>query len=154
MFDGDVDRVHMVSPDGNRIAFMRQSFPEPDQSSLLVGDIEGGNERVLVTVRQPELFVPAFWTAPGWSPDGRLIAAAVHDDLNNTRARIVAYDAETGTEEWVGDPDWVWAGQVSWTAEGDGLVTVATNEPWDPWQVLFFFFSYGEARLWTLRLFF
>ena len=37
--------------------------------------VDGGSERVLATRRSPELFAPAFFTGPSWSPDGSVIVA-------------------------------------------------------------------------------
>ena len=55
--------------------FIAAGFPERGSSALVVADVDGGTSRVLATTRGQQFFVPAFFAAPSWSPDGARIAA-------------------------------------------------------------------------------
>ena len=65
-----IDSTITLSPDGRQFAFYRASFPERGSSALIVADVDGGTPRVLATTRGQQFFVPAFFAAPSWSPDG------------------------------------------------------------------------------------
>ena len=78
LVDG-IDSTITFAPDGRTFAFYRAGFPQRGSSALIVADADGGNQRVLASVAAPRLFVPGFFAAPSWSPDGARIAAAVRD---------------------------------------------------------------------------
>jgi eukaryotic-like serine/threonine-protein kinase len=94
LIDG-IDSTITWSPDGRRFAFYRASFPERGSSALIVADLEGGGQRVLATMRGQQFFVPAFFAAPSWSPDGARLAASIHDARTGD-AGLVTIDAASG----------------------------------------------------------
>jgi Tol biopolymer transport system component len=79
------------SPDGRRIAFFREQYPDQESSALMVADADGRNERMLASRRMPEAFSPGFFTAPSWSPDGRFIVGAVRD-RRAAVAKLLSFD--------------------------------------------------------------
>ena len=85
------------SPDGRQMAFLRSEYPDGDSSALLVANADGTGERVLATRRTPESFVPTFFPAASWSPDGALIVAAVRN-LTTRRSQLIGFDPRTGSE--------------------------------------------------------
>ena len=90
LLDGILSPV-TFSPDGRRIAFFREQYPDQESSALMVADADGRNERMLASRRMPEAFSPGFFTGPSWSPDGRLIVGAVRDRRAAT-AKLMAFD--------------------------------------------------------------
>ena len=97
LVDG-IDSTITLSPDGRQFAFYRASFPERGSSSLLVANLENGSPRVLATARGQQFFVPAFFAAPSWSPDGERIAASIHDARTGD-AGLVTIDVASGQIE-------------------------------------------------------
>jgi Tol biopolymer transport system component len=118
-----IDSTITWSPDGRRFAFYRASFPERGSSALVVADADGGNQRVLASVRGQQMFVPGFFAAPSWSPDGARIAAAIRDAKTGD-AGLVTVDAASGTI----DPfptRFQDATFTAWLPDGSGILFVA-----------------------------
>jgi eukaryotic-like serine/threonine-protein kinase len=124
LIDG-IDSTITLSPDGRQFAFYRASFPERGSSALVVADVDGGNPRTLATLRGQQFFVPAFFAAPSWSPDGARIAAAVHDARTGD-AGLVTVDAASGKI----DPfphRFQDATFTSWLPDGSAILFVANQ---------------------------
>jgi eukaryotic-like serine/threonine-protein kinase len=111
------------SPDGRQIAFLREQYPDQDSSALMIADADGGGERVVSTRRNPELFVPAFFTGPSWSADGAVIVASTRNRAAE-RARLIAFDARSGAarELYESDSDITF---TQWLPDGTGVLFVS-----------------------------
>jgi Tol biopolymer transport system component/tRNA A-37 threonylcarbamoyl transferase component Bud32 len=122
LVDG-IDSTISFSPDGRRFAFYRASFPERGATALLVADVDGSNPRVLADTRGQQFFVPAFFAAPSWSPDGALIAASIHDARTGD-AGLVTVDAASGKIEPF-PHRFTDATFTAWLPDGSGILFVA-----------------------------
>lgn len=117
----DVDSAVTFSPDGKRLAFMRNSN-ERDEVALMTADLDGTNERQLVARRRKGGFT---FEAPAWAPDGKVIAAAIGLGGLATRQQIEVIAADTGQETPMGPRSWRFLGRMAWLPDGRGLVFVA-----------------------------
>jgi Tol biopolymer transport system component len=96
------------SPDGQRIAYLRQDDPEVGKYRILAASLEGGNETVLLT--EPAVNVPDFLA---WSPKGDEIYSS-RAGGNGERAAIDVLDVHTGklqrfaafTDEFLAEIKW------------------------------------------------
>jgi Tol biopolymer transport system component len=118
-----IDSTTSFSRDGRRIAFYRAGFPQPGQTSLVTADVDGNNLHALVTVQPPEFFVPAFFAAPSWSPDGEHIAAVVHNGSTGD-AVLVTVDTRSGARQEF-PRRFRDATFTSWLPDGAGILFVA-----------------------------
>ena len=122
ILDG-IDSATTFSRDGRQMAFYRAGYPEPGTTSLVTADVDGGNLRALASVKAPEFFVPAFFAAPSWSPDGERIAAVVHN-ASTEDAVVVTIHARSGAREEFAHRfrDGTF---TTWLPDGSGILFVA-----------------------------
>lgn len=122
-----IDTDISFSPDGKQFVFARMNYPEPRESSLVIANRDGTGERVLATRKPPELFVPIFFTAPSWAPDGTLVAAA--SAKVGAPMRVVGFSVADGTERSLSPDNWSFAGKVQWLSDMSGLVVIGGESP-------------------------
>jgi serine/threonine protein kinase len=135
----DVDTAATFSPDGKRLAFMRNK-PAEKEVDLMVAGVDGTGEQVLTTRRD----ISELWM-PSWSPDGRLIAC-VSGDRMNTRSTVVGISVEDGTERPLTSQQWRFIERLSWLPGGGLALLAPADETSDALQVWLLSYPTGGAR--------
>jgi Tol biopolymer transport system component/DNA-binding winged helix-turn-helix (wHTH) protein len=118
----NIDSPIALSPDGERIAFVR-CFPGQHRDVLFVANVDGGDERELASRRHPDKLS---FSSPSWSPDGKLIAvgASRNNKLEFTLLAVpLSGDAPVELCPW----DWKDLRAVAWNADGNNLYFSATE---------------------------
>lgn len=112
-----------VSPDGNKIAFIRTD-PLKHQDVLLIADTDGSNEKEIASCQFPDTFPSA---GASWSPDGKLIALG-RGRSRGTENAIIAIPIDGGKP--VELTAWKWAafGGAAWESDGRGLIFSAREK--------------------------
>ena len=137
-----------ISRDGKQIAFGRYHL-NGTHDELFVANIDGSNERRILTVDEPE------WVGgsnPVWSPDGKSVAVAIGSlskntlTGNNLSMTPTVISVTDGTIKRIEPSHWVYLGRLAWFSDGRGLVFVAQDQQLSPPQLWQISYPEGEAR--------
>ncbi|MGA8439622.1 MAG: protein kinase [Candidatus Sulfotelmatobacter sp.] len=116
----DVDSNVTFSPDGRRVAFIRNNNPEAGKYQLIVRSLDTGDEAVLTRGSTSEPL-----NDPAWSPDGKTIVCDVLRPAGAISG-LMAVDAKTGQQHLVLRSDDVLI-LPTWMPNGDGLLALNLN---------------------------
>lgn len=132
-----------LSPDGKRIAFVREVKKADGKTSksqsLIVYKISDGTERVVATRNGNKSFT--IWQFhPSWSPDGKklLIGLVTEPTPENTdigKTEFVAMNVADGSFDPVKMPEWDTHIQTEWMPDGKSLIFLARQKPKTPFQI-------------------
>lgn len=138
-----VDAAISFSPDGKQFVLIRANCPTQGESSLVIVNVAGNNERILAVRKPPEYFSPIFFTAPSWSSDGKLIAAPV--SRTGAATHVFAFSVADGKPTDLTPSPWRFAARVEWMPDMSGLLVIAGDSPANS-QVWFLSYPDGEKR--------
>jgi Tol biopolymer transport system component len=145
----DIDSAVTFSPDGRRIAFLRQRYPTAEETSLMVAGADGSSPKALATFRLPEYVAGIFFGGPSWSPDGRRIATAVAvrgGAGSESRSRLALVEVEGGKVTTLADPGWDVVAQCGWLPDGRSLLVIARAADQPNTQIWAVSYPGGESR--------
>jgi Tol biopolymer transport system component len=132
------------SPDGRQFAFI-ELHTTVGKSALVTAAVDTGGRRVVAERQQPDFFV-AFPGAPAWSPDGQTIACAVGtSDATGQHVEVMGIKVNDGKESRLSPKRWASVRELSWLADGSGLVITARERLSAPMQIWWLDNVSGEA---------
>ena len=117
----DVDSPVAFSPDGQRLAYVRE-YSNQHEFALMVANVDGTGERRLATRKEPAYFGAG---GPAWSPDGKSIAVGGWNEV--LAVRVADGKEETLASKFVKDVEGD-VGRVAWLADGSGLLLIAFDD--------------------------
>jgi Tol biopolymer transport system component/tRNA A-37 threonylcarbamoyl transferase component Bud32 len=124
-----IDSAVTFAPDGGQFAYFRADHPNRGESALMIANADGSGARVLAFRRPPEFFAPGFFVGPGWSPDGKDIAAGFHTRSGQGSARISMFRVSDGQERFLEGPPWRSIGRVGWVSDGSAMLVIGAVQP-------------------------
>ncbi|MDT4955444.1 MAG: eukaryotic-like serine/threonine-protein kinase [Acidobacteriota bacterium] len=128
-----------VSPDDRRLAYIR-GYAQENASSLLIANVDGTEEKKLVTCAAPD----GCWGG-AWSPDGKSFAL-VRWNEGGKYSTVVEYPVDGRPERQITSQRWMGVGQIGWLGDGSGLVIIAADQRNSPPQIWYISYPDGEAR--------
>jgi Tol biopolymer transport system component/DNA-binding winged helix-turn-helix (wHTH) protein len=135
----DIDSAITLSPDGSRMAFVRNSG---GKSALIVASVDGSNQRELATRPMTDYF-----KIPAWSPDGKVIACSHGSgepyDIHNS---VIGIRVEDGQQSPLTPHEWAWTNDVEWLPNGSGLLITARESHEAPDQIWHISYPGGAVR--------
>jgi eukaryotic-like serine/threonine-protein kinase len=126
-----------LSPDEKRLVLTRNKGPE---SVLLTVNIDGSDERQLVTRKFPEVVAGA-----SLSPDGKTFSCLVISYRGGFSYSLEALPAEGGPARRLGSRTWPSISPGVWLPNSRGLINIAGDQL-DASQIWFISYPEGEAR--------
>jgi Tol biopolymer transport system component/DNA-binding winged helix-turn-helix (wHTH) protein len=124
----DIDTPVSYSPDGQRLAFIRND-PKEGELALIVASADGSGERKLLVRVRPEFLNLA---PPAWSPDGEIIACVAGSfGPKGSSINVIGVRVKDGREEVITRQKWARIGHLAWLSDGNGLVMTA-RDPQSP----------------------
>ena len=142
-----VDSAVSFSPDGQRLAFVRD-FLKKQETTVVLSDVDGGNEQTLATRKRPLFFWSDAAVRISWSPDGKTIACPGRNQQSDAHYYfdVVAVSVDDGSERPLTSEQWVRVQQVSWLGDGRGLIMTASNQASGSMQLYYISYPGGKVR--------
>jgi eukaryotic-like serine/threonine-protein kinase len=136
----DVDSNVTFSPDGRKLAFIRDDNPEPGKYQLIVRSVDTGGETVLASgPSHQEIYNPA------WSPDGKTIMCNVVQP-GEADSGLMMVDASTGKQRlFLSSDDFL--DLPTWMPDGSGLLVLDSDQASNYTRSQIAFVSYPEGKL-------
>jgi serine/threonine protein kinase/Tol biopolymer transport system component len=114
----DIDSDIGFSPDGHRIAYIRDNDPEVGKYRLLSANLDGNDEKVLLIAPAPGNSGPTFLA---WSPDGKQIALS-DPPSDKSLSSISLFSFDTNKVEQLAAFEDKSVNQLKWPPDGSGLI--------------------------------
>jgi serine/threonine protein kinase len=120
-----IDSPVTFSPDGKRIAYIRENSPEGPTTQLVVANADGNDAHAIATGK-----IAADWFenhGPSWSPDGKLIAVGMRRLNKSGYYNGISLFDLGGKESVLVERLTGEVSRLIWLADGTGLVYSATQ---------------------------
>ena len=139
----DVDSPATFSPDGQRLAYLRERHDSPFWD-LLVAHEDGSVDRALFT--NVSILSDSF--TPAWSPDGKTIVIPVTQPTSDTFTGLMVVDAASGKQQTIPVKDAPLFLAPAWTPDSSGLIlsSLALQNGLLNRQLMFLSYPPGQMR--------
>ncbi|PWT94454.1 MAG: hypothetical protein C5B55_02755 [Blastocatellia bacterium] len=113
----NVEGSYSLTTDDRRVVFRRRNFLTREDT-LFIADLNGGEEKRLVTHQEPD-WIRGY----SLSPDGKTVVYATGEtDSTRQTMSIREVSVETGQTKLLLNPNWYYIRQIEWLPDGDGLL--------------------------------
>lgn len=129
----DAGEYITFSPDGNRMAFVRE------KRSLAIASADGSAAQTLAVAPEGN-----FRNFLAWSPDGKTIVSSLFSSAD-TNAHLVETSVADGTEKPLASPAWFRISGIVWLPDGSGLIL--SGRDLDTKLSQLWFIGYPEGKL-------
>jgi len=122
----DIRSPVAVSPDGRRLAFLRQ-FPTEGEEALTVCNADGSDQQKLVRRRGEDFFMATGGEAPTWSPDGKTIACAAGSTVGGLYISVLLVSVADGSSRLATSRKWNSISRIVWTNDNRGIIVIGSE---------------------------
>jgi eukaryotic-like serine/threonine-protein kinase len=132
-----------ISPDGKRIAFIRNNESVTGEDQLILANSDGSAEQKLAARRADK------WFGSGgcaWSPDSKVIACPGGSYAGGFHTAVIVTDVASGAQTELTQQPFSDMGRVSWLADGSGVVVNGSAKDSQLNQLWVISYPSGEAR--------
>lgn len=142
---GDIDSSATFSPDGKKIAFVRNMFIDKKESLIIIKDLETNYETKLSSREMNERFTP---DGVAWSPNGKFIAGvAISSKTPLKPFELTISNVENGEHTALLSESWNWIGQPVWLKDNSGIVFPAFGDQSNNLNDEIWLASFPEGKL-------
>jgi len=131
------------SPDGSRIAFIRNDNAATGEDQLIVANADGSNQSKLASRKGDRFFASS---GLSWSPDGKLIACPAGAYAGGFHLTVVTVDVTSGEQKEITAKKFIDVGRVSWLSDGSGVMVNAMEMSANQSQIWLVPYPTGEAQ--------
>ena len=131
------------SPDGSRVAFIRNDNVATGEDQLIIANADGTNEKKLAA-RKGDAFFPG--NGMSWSPDGKTLGCAAGSYAGGYHYGVVTVDVATGEQKEITNKRFIDVGRVSWLSDGTGMLVNAMAAGANQEQIWMIPYPSGEAQ--------
>ena len=139
-----IDSGVSFSPDGKRLAYFRSHYRK-GFSHLVTVNLNGTDEKIIAVKNHPETFDTKN-ASPAWSPDGKMIAAALASMTLGEKNKISLFNLEDDSQIDLTEKYWTIIEQIAWLKDQSGLIIVAGEKSFQAKQLWRVSFPDGEYR--------
>jgi Tol biopolymer transport system component/predicted Ser/Thr protein kinase len=118
----DIDTNPSFSSDGRRFTFVRANDPDPGKYHLLIANADGSNEKSIFDGPMANVASDS-----AWSPDGKVIVAAIFAQAEDTISAVIAIDPDTGAQRTISKPPYTVLPNVYWLPDGKALAVIYSS---------------------------
>ena len=119
----DIDTNPSFSPDGRHLVFARANDPDPGKYLVVVANVDGGDEKTILTGSMAEPMMDV-----AWSPDGKTIAGLDFEHVQNSLVGVVSIDPNTGNRKDTPGPPYTVLLSAAWLPSGKALAATYSNQ--------------------------
>ena len=136
-----------LSPDGKQLAYIRF---DGNQYILFVCNVDGSGEKVVAT-RTGKFTYFVWGLAPAWSPEGTRLVVSAQESKSEEKGDayeryFVEVNVANGTEKRIASPQWHNYGMTAWLPDGNGLIVIAQDKSFAPYQLWHLSYPNGSAQ--------
>ncbi len=134
----DVDSPVTLSPDGQRMAFIRF---RPGAASIVVANTNGSDDHIVTSTQTTDAvrIGPNGVLPPSWSPDGEMIICPVSINRSQWDQAIYAYRLKDGSFKPLTENHWPAVGRIEWSPDGHGIFATIIES-----------YSRSEQQIWYI----
>jgi serine/threonine protein kinase len=138
----DIDSNPSFSRDGQRLVFVRANDPDPGKYHLIIANADGSDEKSIFAGPMANVMTDA-----AWSPDGKVVAGAIVDQMGDSLISLIAIDPETGKQRTISKPPFIFINKMSWLPDGSALAVLMTSADTNFSRAQIALVTYPEGKL-------